>query len=161
MAKYVVLDLDSTLIYSTDAIISEACVPSEDFFFVRPIARKMILKVQKRNHLDWFLDMLGKRYKIIVWSAGGENYVKDIVSVLFKNRNIEYLLTCNHLADEMKKLSVIKNFVPNFEVKNCRLVDDNEDHMRGQEENFILVNPFKGESDDELKRIYEKLERNF
>jgi hypothetical protein len=82
---------------------------------------------------------------VIVWSAGGPSYVKDVASVLFRGREeqIEHLLTYDDLTDGFKDLNTIKKHIPDFDITRARLIDDNIDHSRGQEDSFILVDRFE------------------
>lgn len=165
MSRFVVLDLDETLIHAEDidpeSMTLEECRDSENYFFIRPIFKRSFKKVNKRQHLNKFLDTLYERkYKVIVWSAASETYVKDVVSVLFKNRELMYLFTGRHTIDDFKDLKVIRKFVPEFKIEGARLIDDNTDHSVGQEKSFIQILPFEFK-DDELLKILEKLESSW
>jgi len=167
--KYVILDLDSTLIYSKAFNISSEITENKREFYIKLIRRKCYYKVIVRNYFDNFINsLLSRQYKIIIWSAGTEKYVKDIVSVLFKNYPIEYVFTYNHTAGDYfyKNLSIISNYIANFDIKNCRLLDDNEDHARDQEKYFIQAKPYRplnleNDEDDYLKDLIEDIDKSF
>jgi TFIIF-interacting CTD phosphatase-like protein len=148
----VVLDLDSTLVYSRQVSITEDFEEDERNFYIRPTFGGAIFKVTKRKHLDFFLDELKrKKYKVVIWSAGGSAYVKDIVSVLFRGREDQILivLTSVHLTDGRKNLKTINQHAYfNFSLEDTRLVDDNDDHSQDQEDLFIKIEPFTIEGDD-------------
>jgi TFIIF-interacting CTD phosphatase-like protein len=169
----VVLDLDSTLVYSRQASITEDLEEDERNFYIRPIFGGAIYKVTKRKHLDFFLDELKKKkYKVIVWSAGGSAYVKDVVSVLFRGREDQILvvLTSVHLTEGRKNLKTIDQHAYfSFRPEDTRLVDDNEDHALDQEDLFIKIEPFvvegddvtEEEDDDVLETLIERIDKSF
>jgi hypothetical protein len=104
MSYYVVLDLDNTLICSRPADILNINPPDERNFYIKPIRYQSLMKVSIRKHFNYFINALKiKGYKIIVWSAGEETYVKDISSVIFKHRNIDHIFTFNHLENNGRK----------------------------------------------------------
>jgi len=168
--RYVVLDLDNTLVWARKADLSKYPTDDERNFWVKPIDIEFY-RVTVRKHLNAFLDQLyAKGYKVIIWSAGGGAYVKDIISVIFKGRHIEYLLSCEHLNQkDLKDLNLIKPFVPDFTLENGRLIDDNPDHKKGQEMSCIMIKPFKPkgdyltpmEDDDVLLTMVERIDRSF
>lgn len=143
-SKFIVLDLDNTMLFSKPVDYHQISEEDERSFHINLIMYKIIYKVTLRKHFKEFMDELFKcGYRVIVWSAGEDKYVKDITTVAFKNYNIEYTLTSNHLTDERKKLTTIKNYIPDFDVNNCLLIDDNPIHKENQYHNFVQVEPFK------------------
>jgi hypothetical protein len=169
-SRFVVLDLDSTLVWARKADLTNYPADDKRNFWVKPVGVEFF-RVTVRKHLDAFLDRLyTKGYKIIVWSAGSGSYVKDIISVIFKGRNIEYLFTFEHLSEkDHKDLSIIPSYVPGFTVANARLIDDNPNHTQGQEKSCIMIKPFefKGlyptreEDDDILLSIGDEIDSSF
>jgi hypothetical protein len=170
LQRYVVLDLDSTLVWARKADLNKCSTDDERNFWVKPIDIEFF-RVTIRKHLDVFLDQLyAKGYKIVIWSAGGGAYVKDIISVIFKGRNVEYLFTNEHLNEKgLKDLNIIKAFIPGFTLENARLVDDNPDHKKGQETSCIIIKPFEfkgghpspAEDDDDLLTMAERIDSSF
>lgn len=157
--RYAILDIDHTLICAKSHDVLSELVEDDRTFFIRTISIQELLKIVKRKHLTHFLDELDRRnYKIIIWSAGTDSYVKDIVSVLFNGRNLEYVLTGNHLGDgSYKELSTVKKYVPGFTLDNGRLIDDSIGHAYKQEKSCVIVKKFIfdgtmpiGEEDDDL-----------
>jgi NLI interacting factor-like phosphatase len=170
MEKFVVLDIDSTLVYARPADMTEKLVPDERNFYVRPVSMETVLKVTKRKNLDKFLDDLYKEgYKIVIWSAGVPSYVKSIVSVLFLGRSFEYVLTSDHIVDGVKKLEYVRNYVKGFRPENARLVDDNSNHGKNQEKLLILIKSFEimgrhptdEEDDDVLGDLVVRINKSF
>lgn len=170
--RWVVLDLDHTLIYARKADMKK--YPNDDTrnFWIKPVTLEF-MRVTVRMYLKEFLDQLYERgYKVIVWSAGGDAYVKDVVSVIFKGRRLEYVLTHNHLKDvpnEQKVLSLITQYVPDFDPSQARLVDDSPDHFKGQEKLGIQIRQFYfngpspklSEDDSLLLTMADKIDKSF
>lgn len=170
-SKYIVLDIDNTLVYSKPKnMLTPFIKGNPRVFYIRPTAAQELYTVNVRKHLAEFLKDAHRRgYKIVVWSAGSESYVKTISSVLFKNISIDYLLTTEHLIKDLKDLKVIEKILPDFNVSNCRLIDDNSDHSKGQEKSFVLIPAFKfpdelpngAEDDDVLLTILDKVDASY
>lgn len=159
--KYVILDLDKTLILSSTLnLASEIPGERDDAFLIE--ATKNYFDTKIRRHLRKFLnDLVSNGYKIIVWSAGIENYVKIIVSVLFKDIDYVYIFTRNHIdINEKKWLHLIRNNIENFDVNNCRLVDDNDIHEKDQEKFFVRIPEFDGD-DDVLENFIDVVNESF
>lgn len=170
IVQYVILDLDSTLVHSRPVSIMPPVREDARNFCVRPLSEEVVYRTTLRKHVEEFLDALeAEGYRVIVWSAGAPPYVKDIVSVIFRERQLFYLFTCDNLVNGLKDLNVIKVFIPDFDPEQARLVDDNPDHARGQEKSFILVPPFviagddptPEEDDDLLSTLAEDIIRSF
>lgn len=170
--RFVVLDLDSTLVYSRPVSLKDMLSEDKRNFYVRPMSGVIIHRTTLRKHVHTFLDALRKNgYRIIVWSAGSAPYVKDIVSILTRDRPdlIEYVFTCEHLREEFKDLQVIKEYIHDFDVAHARLVDDNEFHRTDQEKSFVLVKPFEvrgatptaDEDDDVLETLVDRINASF
>lgn len=168
-SRYVVLDLDSTLVYARKADLNKYPTDDERNFWVKPVEMGFY-RVTVRKHLDAFLDHLYTQgYKVIIWSAGDAAYVKDIISVIFKGRYIDYLFTREHLTDDLKVLAHISEVLPDFTLRNARLIDDNRSHSHHQMGSFIFIEPFifKGdvpttkEDDDALLTMGEEIDKSF
>lgn len=167
---FVILDLDSTLIFARVAELKDFPTDDERNFWVEPIGFEFY-RVTVRKHLNTFLNQLEERgYAVIGWSASGASYVKDIFSVLFKGRKLEFLFTQDHLGvDGIKDLRQITKFIPDYLPENSRLVDDNPHHQTGQEKSFLLIKPFefdgrmpsKEEDDDVLLTMADQIDRSF
>lgn len=162
--KYVILDLDRTLIHSE--IIDLASGPSniKESFIINLTVRKNFMQTRIRNHLNKFLnDLRENNYKVIVWSAGCESYVKIIVSVIFKDYSPDYVFTFDHVNPQNKKiLSLIGDYIDNFNVENCRLVDDDyELHAHDQEKYFLHIPEFGKTNDDVLENYIDIINKSF
>jgi hypothetical protein len=138
-------------------------VESSRVKYIKHIIEPSLLRVVFRKHVDHFLDeAIKKGYKLIVWSAGLETYVKDLTSILFKDRPYAYVLTRKDLINDVKNLKVIERSIPGSKVENMRLVDDNLGHSVGQEGSFIHVKAFEyrgpDDDDDELLTLLDRVD---
>ena len=169
--KYVVVDLDSTLIFSTGYDITEKPIINDRTFYIKLISQKLHYRVVIRKHVYKFLNELkDKGYKIIIWSAGWKDYVDRIVSQIFKDIDFVYVFNRSHIDSiGYKDLSKISDYITNFKLENCRLIDDKNIHVTNQEKNVILVKVFKFkdsfpadyEDDDELETLSDVVEKSF
>jgi TFIIF-interacting CTD phosphatase-like protein len=75
--KLLILDLDETLIYST-----ETTLVREPDFLVKPYF------VYKRPNLDNFLTTCFDWFDVAVWTSSGAEYVALIVSAIFPDPNL-------------------------------------------------------------------------
>jgi len=159
--RFLVLDLDNTLIYAKPHI--DPGITDENNFSFRVLPSRNFYRVKVRKYARQFLrTMIEKGYKLIIWSAGSEYYVKCIVAELFKDIDYQYVLTFNHLTDErVKVLSTIREVMKGVDLSQVRLLDDNRIHQPGQEEHFVYINPFKGEQDDDLLQAIDDIENSY
>lgn len=159
--RYLVLDLDNTLIYAR-AVINVGRLKHNEFSInVQP--SNGIYKIVIRDHVRFFIDsMLKLGYHLIVWSAGSEHYVKCITEKLFRRDQIAYVLTYNDLTDQrIKILDDIKRYIKDVNMDFVRLLDDNTVHRPGQEKHFIQISPFRGEPDNALIDAIGEIEKSY
>jgi TFIIF-interacting CTD phosphatase-like protein len=79
--KLLILDLDETLIYAT-----EASLPRKADFLVGQY------HVYKRPFLDAFLKSCLDWFEVAVWTSSTPLYAIEIVSVIFRDDELKYLL---------------------------------------------------------------------
>ena len=84
MDKYLILDLDNTLIYTHQDINKHYSTTIE-------LDNKLFYLSIRPNVLE-FLKNCSKYYNIIVWSAGGYKYVETIITKLFIENSIKLFL---------------------------------------------------------------------
>ena len=170
MSKYIIFDLDHTLLYTRKFDYTEKIKLNDNDFLFPDIYTEDLLIATKRKHLDETLQLLREEgYKIIVWSAGIDAYVKYALSVILKNFPVEYILTktnmtstnINGIEELTKDIRIIKNYISDFNVENARLVDDIEINGYLNPDKFIHMKPFSGESEDELLKLPERLRKSF
>ncbi|KAL0407452.1 UNVERIFIED_CONTAM: putative C-terminal domain small phosphatase [Sesamum latifolium] len=124
--KTIFLDLDETLVHST------ATIPPERYdFVVRPVinGEKVEFFVLKRPFVDEFLNFLSKKFEIVVFTAGIEEYAS---------------LDLSEIGRELKRVVI---------------VDDNPNSYQFQPDNAIPIKPFTDDlGDEELKGLIQFFE---
>lgn len=155
--KLLILDLDETLIYSSDCLLErlpDFCV-GEYFVYVRP-------------GLDTFLSTCNELYNLAVWTFGSQDYASEIVNKIFPPEiNLNFVFTnerCiyrfNH---EFGKYEIIKPLKKvrrkGFTLDKVLIIDDNSETFRYNYGNAILVNKYYGNKEDrELYKLTKYLE---
>ena len=151
--KYIILDLDSTVVdnlYDCDCSNHVPILVSNHIIFVhlRPGAHEFINKFQSQG------------YKFIVFSNNPFEYVSRVSSVVF--RNLEppiYLLTeddmipNNHSGMYVKDLKYVSNKLK-IDIANLIAIDDNV-NMYPYDTNVIYISPWNVhiKNDEELLKI--------
>ncbi|KAL1805710.1 hypothetical protein ACET3Z_028778 [Daucus carota] len=153
--KTVFLDLDETLIHSSPEI-----PPGKFDFVVRPAidGRKVEFFVSKRPFVDEFLENLGKKYEIVVFTAGIEEYASLVIDKIDPNKVISHRLYRDSCKENegrfVKDLSELGR-----DMKRVVLVDDNPNSYEFQPDNAIKIKPFIDDFEDgELKKVMEFLQ---
>lgn len=149
--KLLVLDLDETLIYSTEAPLGTG----QSYFRVGPFF------THKRPFLDEFIKTVNNHFDLAVWSSGSELYVKEVVENIFP-KEIQLVFEwsfdrCSQWFDGdhegivyKKKLSKIKT----HSIENILIIEDTPENCMDNYGNAIYVNHFRGDqSDTELKLL--------
>jgi carboxy-terminal domain RNA polymerase II polypeptide A small phosphatase len=162
----VVLDLDETLIHSTDNSITE--YDFEVFHY----------KVRIRPFLLEFLEVLKVNFKVAVWSSASDDYVCEIVKRIFpvnyplefvwgrskctfkanynKVSEMGYLDYSEHL-EYIKRVSKIKRSF-NHSLERVLIIDDTPRKAIHNYGNAIYPSEFKGDkNDNELLLLSEYL----
>lgn len=156
--KLLILDLDETLIYAT-----EASLPRQADFLLEPyyIYKRPFLDVFLKNCLDWF--------EVAVWTSSTPSYAIAIVSAIFKNpKTLSFVWAsdrCTVVYDlewfeyyNRKNLKKIKR--KGYRLESIIAVDDTPKKWERSYGNLVRVNPFEGdETDDELKYLLLYLEQ--
>lgn len=150
--KLLILDLDETLIYAT-----EASLPRQADFLVKPyyIYKRPFLDVFLKNCLDWF--------EVAVWTSSTPSYAIAIVSAIFENpKTLSFVWAsdrCTVACDlewsqyyHRKILKKVKR--KGYPIESIIAVDDTPQKWERSYGNLVRVNPFEGdETDDELKYL--------
>jgi len=152
--KLLILDLDETLVFASEARL--AC--DEDFLVGEYF-------VYKRPGLDRFIEFAFQHFKVAVWTASGSDYADAVVAEIFRDpKRLEFAWSrqrCTWKSDpelgagywikDLKKVVRIGH-----SLNGILVVDDSPRKLERSYGNYIRVLPFAGDpSDDEL----EKLER--
>ena len=145
--KVLILDLDETLIYSTEKVISH----NEDFRFGSYF-------IYKRPGLEHFLLRVNSLFRVAVWTASSEDYAFEVIKNIFPNSiNLEFVFTqkrCNFRYNpETGKTQVIKPLKKvrrrGFPISKIIIVDDLPETFQQNYGNAILVRKFDGAKTDE------------
>jgi RNA polymerase II subunit A small phosphatase-like protein len=147
-----ILDLDETLIYSTEK-------PSNappDFCFGH-------FHVYRRPYLAEFLAFVQENFDLAVWSSATPGYVAGIVSELFANTDALRFVwaadRCTRRFDgETREEYWVKDFKKvkrnGISLSQVLVIDDTPEKHERNYGNLIRVQPFMGDpADDELVRL--------
>ncbi|KAF8409118.1 hypothetical protein HHK36_005191 [Tetracentron sinense] len=148
--KTVFLDLDETLIHS------KADPPPEKYdFIVRPTIEGEPLNfyVLKRPGIDELLEVISKKFEIVVFTAG----LKEYASLVLDKLDPEGLISHRLYRDSCKQMD--GKFVKDLselgrDLKQVVIIDDNPNAYSFQPENALPVRPFIDDLEDqELQRV--------
>ena len=159
--KTVVLDLDSTLVYTSDNINDLEKVYTDSNLTNR-IFKLDIIDISEKNdiklkfwgifrpHLSEFITFLITYFKeIYVYSAGIYKYVHLITDIIFKKHPIKPKLIlsredCVYFKDDfIKPLNNIFKRDKNSNQLNTFIIDDNPISFSRNKENGILISPYE------------------
>lgn len=153
--KLLVLDLDETLVYSTERALD------------RPADLRVAgYHVYKRPHLDSFLDFAFSNFKVGVWTSSGALYAEPLVAQLMGGRKLEFVwsaVRCSISRDwetgeyiTQKRLAKLKKH--GFKLDQIIGIDDTATKYAKNYGNLVPVSEFTGDqSDDELLVIQDYL----
>ncbi len=154
--KLLVLDLDETLVFSTEHELD------------RPADMSVVgYHVYKRPHLDAFLDFAFSNFMVGVWTSSGKLYAEPLVAKLMPGRPIEFIwsaMRCSLARDwetgahsTQKRLAKLKKL--GFKLDQIIGIDDTPSKYAKNYGNLVLVREFTGDlSDDELSHLPHYLE---
>ncbi|MBA0599040.1 hypothetical protein Gorai_005279, partial [Gossypium raimondii] len=149
--RTVVLDLDETLVHSTTGTPP----PNYDFMITPTIEGvTMNFYVLKRPGVDEFLEAISKKYEVVVFTAGLEQYASLLLDVLDPKGLISHRLyrdSCKPLVKRRfaKDLSTIGR-----DLENVVIVDDNPRSYALQPANAIPIKRFVDDVEDkELEKL--------
>ncbi|KAL3851420.1 hypothetical protein ACJIZ3_013302 [Penstemon smallii] len=150
--KTVFLDLDHTLIHSTEARLHQP-LDIYDFVVTSPNDETEIkFYVQKRPYVDEFLKFLSERFEIVVFTAGSPSYASAVLDKLDTMNLISHRLyrdSCSLINGKcVKDLSKTGR-----KMKSVVIVDDNPDSYMLQPKNGIPIEKFYDDDEDEELKI--------
>lgn len=144
--KYLILDLDETLVYST-------WHPGRG------------AEIALRPHLNEFISFIGSHFPVIVYSTGTREYVKFIVNYLDPKRKfIVGEFSREDCLQENGRYFKNIDFIEPFK-KHFLIIDDRTNvywykNIRGWNRNILKIKRWKGnESDVELLKLKKFLEK--
>jgi RNA polymerase II subunit A small phosphatase-like protein len=132
--KFLILDLDNTLI----------CVSEEPDYKIEitdPFTKKLsFIGIKKRPYLDFFLDFVSKKYKLILWSNGSAEYIHKVLDCI-TNVHFTNVITRETFGTlPIKDLNDLKTLI-NINLNNIIFIDDSPEHIQGLKSNQIIVAP--------------------
>ncbi|GFZ07145.1 haloacid dehalogenase-like hydrolase (HAD) superfamily protein [Actinidia rufa] len=150
------LDLDETLVHS------KPDPPPENYdFVVRPVIDnvKIDFYVKKRPFADEFLEFLSRKFEIVIFTAGLEEYASLVLERLDRKSLISHRLyrdSCREVEGKLvKDLGDLGR-----DLRRVVIVDDNPNSYALQPENAIPILPFTSDlSDFELQRLMDFFEK--
>lgn len=168
--KLLVLDLDETLVHSSEVEIA-------DYDFICRIGGSTFW-VKKRPDLDSFLKRVSQIYDLMIWSAGGDDYVRAVVKVIMEGISLVNIFTHNRCVIKYRPLMgdencdsgttrysyVIKPLIKIWRKKKWSrqdtvVVDDCKTTFQRNYGNSIQISEFTGQNVDfELDRVLRILE---
>lgn len=153
-----ILDVDETLIHASTEPINPINI---DFSFDE-------YNIYKRPYLSDFLNSVQNDFKIAIWSSAGDEYVNNIVANVFPaDYRLEFIwgrskctlrrdfdMDTFYFSKPLKKLKT-----KGYSLEKILIIDDSPEKSNDNYGNAIYIKEFKGEPDDELKRLSEYLQK--
>lgn len=154
-----VLDLDETLIYSSEYELHRRPDFHYDRFFI-----------YMRPSLNWFLLKVYENFDVGIWSSADELYVDYIINrITPKSLKYKIVWGRNHCSVKrdfetdsyiyLKQLKRLKR--KGFNLDKVIIVDDSKEKSRENYGNSIYIKPYMGEIEDDkllfLERYLERL----
>jgi RNA polymerase II subunit A small phosphatase-like protein len=112
----IILDLDETLVHST----REKNKKLEYLKLTIFVDFRTIYHVYKRPFVDEFLDFCFEHFDVSVWTASSSAYAKEIVSLLFADRKLQFVHTANKCISRTCRDGLFHSF---SEVKFIKIKD--------------------------------------
>lgn len=149
--KLLVLDLDETLVFASEAALDRVAD-----------IRVAGYHVYKRPHLDTFLDFAFIRFRVGVWTSSGRLYAEPLVAQLMAGRSVEFVwssMRCSIARDwdtgghtTQKRLVKLKKL--GFELSEMIGIDDTPSKYAQNYGNLVRVSEWNGDlEDDELVHL--------
>jgi TFIIF-interacting CTD phosphatase-like protein len=161
--KLLILDLDETLIYSTETPLARRAD-----FYVKPY------HVYKRPDLDTFITTCFDWFNVAVWTSAGSKYATEIVAAIFPDPqaldfvwtsdrcsivyNYDYDLIDGHYPTYYSRKLLKKVKDRGYKLESIIAIDDTPKKWEKSYGNLVRIAPFEGdENDRELKYLSDYL----
>lgn len=157
--KFIVLDLDSTLIFTMkdsnlskfERALSRSKSDTSNIIYKIPdIHGSMYAYGVKRPNVNLFLRFCFYYFRgVCVWSAGIKLYVDKIVEELFHDLPRPYIVfdrsDCwvDENGDYYKPLEEMCKLIPEMNLSNTIILDDNPDTIKANVDNGMIVPPYQ------------------
>ncbi|MBI3985992.1 MAG: HAD family hydrolase [Lentisphaerae bacterium] len=145
--KLLILDLDETLIFSTQSPLDRPA----DFLVGGEF------HVYRRPHLARFLDSCATVFSMAVWTAASQAYGQEVVGNIFPNGDrLEFLwshdrCTSRYIA-ELRTAQLVKDLrkvkKKGFPLEQVLMIDDKAEALQRNYGNHIAVTAYRGSTDD-------------
>ena len=143
--KLLVLDLDETLIHSSEKRLADG-----ESFLIHNFF------VYKRPYLDWFMSEMLNTFEVAIWSAAGHDYVHSVICHLFQRDSLKFVWTSQNCTlsknvntgeyDIIKNLRKLKN--RGYPLESIVVIDDSSAKHRRNYGNLVTVKEFLGDQND-------------
>lgn len=163
----IVLDIDETLVHTLfdNEDIRNKNLESYEFTIIDAANRYgegIVAKIKgyKRKNVKEFLSELFEIFRyVIIWSAGREKYVREIVKILFKDIGYPHAIFTYNDCEEyngviVKPLTKVAKTL-NIDIDDIIVVDDREASAALNKNNAIIIPEFRNEEDDDLLILLE------
>ena len=145
MTKYIILDIDSTMIYTSKTLLS-----NNTFSIVNVLDSKYY--VYKRPYLDLFIKNLqSKNYNIIVWTHAMYDYGIAMTNCICSDHIPTIDIMTRDTIQTINNFKSIKVLSKKFSdiINNTLIIDDNPTVIMDDEKQYYIpIIPFKGEEND-------------
>lgn len=161
--KLLILDIDETLIYSSQTQFDRLPDFKLDFGLEKYF-------VYKRPGIDEFILQCSKWFRLAIWTSSGSDYAREVIKNIIPdsyNLKLEFIFTTERcLFKRNPELDVIEVFKPlkkvkrkGFSLNSVLIVDDIAQTFKFNYGNGILVKKYQGEENDmELFLLWKYLE---
>jgi RNA polymerase II subunit A small phosphatase-like protein len=150
--KLLILDIDETLIYSSEKQLDRLPDFELDFGLEKYF-------VYKRPGLEEFILQCSKWFPLAIWTSSGSDYAREVIKNIFTDNyslKLEFIFTTERcLFKRNPELDVIEIFKPlkkvkrkGFSLDSVLIVDDIAQTFKYNYGNGILVKKYRGEEDD-------------
>lgn len=166
--KLLVLDLDETLIHANTQLLK-----------AKPDFKLQDYYIYKRPGLMSFLEECNQLYALAIWSSADDNYAKIIAQeIIPKHIHLEFVwgrsecwVKIARIEDEA--LGIVRREYQNIKplekirrkehtIQDIFIVDDSLFKVKDNENNYYIIPPFLGDSDDdELGKVMQFLRNTF
>ena len=150
--KLLILDLDETLVFATEAKLPRA----EDF-------RTGQYFVYKRPDLDRFIGFCFENFQVAVWTSSGSKYANEVICRIFQHpEQLEFVWArerCTWRSHPesgtsywIKDLKKVRRL--GYRLESVLMIDDSPEKLERSYGNHIRTIPFEGDpADNELGKL--------
>ena len=152
--KLLILDIDETLVYSTEKALDRTCDFRIEQYFV-----------YKRPYLEKFLNICAENYDIAIWTSSSKLYAEAILAeIMPSNLELKFVFSreqCTLRFNELDfKYSYTKNLKKvkkrGYKLENILMVDDTPRKLEKNYGNLIIIKEYSGDIDDNELKILSK-----